>query len=182
MNHKGTVLLETDRLILRPFVSEDAEAVFNNWANDDEVTKYLTWPTHQSVEQTKEFMNFCLSCYEQPDGYQWGIELKDTHELIGNISVVRINEAVDAASLGWVLGRKWWGQEIMPEAAEKVISYLFREVGAKRIDAEHDVNNPKSGRVMEKVGMKYEGTFRQFARNNQGIVDCAIYSVLSAEQ
>lgn len=182
MEHKGTVPLETERLILRRFTENDAPAVFANWASDDEVTKYLTWPTHPCVEASLGYMRYCVQAYQKVTTYQWGIELKDTHELIGNISVVQLDETVDGAELGWVIGRRYWGQGYMPEAAQKVVDFLFDEVGANRIAARHDPNNPNSGRVMLKIGMKYEGTLRQSDRNNQGIVDCCCYAILRAER
>ena len=182
MKHKGTVYLETDRLILRPFRREDAEAVFRNWASDPEVTKFLTWPTHTSVEMSLDYVKFCIHGYEEKTSYNWGMELRETHELIGNISVVKIDEDTQSVELGWVTGRSWWGNGYTAEAAQRVIDFLFDEVGANRIGARHDSNNPNSGRVMQKSGMKYEGTLRQSDRNNQGIVDCAYYSVIAADR
>ena len=181
MNHKGTVTLETERLILRKFTENDAEAVFRNWASDSEVTKYLTWPTHTSVDNSLGFMKFCVDSYQSPDSYQWGIVLKETGELFGNISVVKVIEDLEAVELGYVIGRKYWGKGYMTEAVKAVIAFLFNEVGANRISARHDTNNIASGKVMQKAGMKYEGTLRQCDRNNQGIVDCAVYSILKRE-
>lgn len=181
LKHKGTVTLETERLILRKFTEEDAPAVFQNWASDDEVTKYLTWPTHQSVENSLGYMRFLLDTYKEKNSYQWGIELKETGELFGNISVVKIEEEVDAVELGYVIGRRFWNNGYMTEAVKAVIAFLFDQVGARRIAARHDINNPGSGKVMQKAGMRYEGTLRQSDRNNQGIVDCAVYSILKEE-
>jgi len=181
MNHKGTVTLETERLILREFEEKDADAVFRNWASDDAVTKYLTWPTHRTVADSAGYMQFCVNSYREPDSYQWGIVLKETGELFGNISVVKLNEDIDAAELGYVIGRSFWGNGYMAEAVKAVIAFLFDEVGANRISARHDPDNPNSGRVMQKAGMKYEGTLRQCDRNNRGIVDCAVYSILKRE-
>ena len=172
MEHKGTIRLETDRLILRQFKIEDAENVFNNWASDDEVTKYLTWPTHSSVEMSRGYMEFCINGYNEKNVYQWGMEMKNSHELIGNISVVKIIDEIDSVELGWVIGRK---------AAERLLEFFFTEVSVNRICAGHDIDNPNSGRVMQKIGMKYEGTLRQSGKNNQGIVDMANYSVLRKE-
>ena len=182
MKHIGTTTLETERLILRRFTAEDAGSMFNNWASDDEVTKYLTWPTHKSVEDSKWFINFCLEGYKDLSFYNWAIELKDDHELIGNISIVDINEEADEMSFGWVLGKKYWGNGYAPEACNKVIDVMFNEVGINRMIAEHDVNNPKSGRAMQKLGMKFEGIIYQCRKNNQGIVDCAKYSLLKTER
>lgn len=181
MNNKGTVRLETERLILRKFTKEDAQAVFNNWASDDEVTKFLTWPTHTSIEDSEGYINFCLDSYQNDDSYQWGIELKETGELFGNISVVKLNEDIDAVELGYVIGRRFWGNEYTVEATKAVIAFFFEEVGANRVAARYDTNNPNSGKVMKKAGMKYEGTLRQNDRNNQGIVDCSVCSILKEE-
>lgn len=166
MEHKGAICLEIDRLILRPFKIEDAEEVFNNWASDDEVTKYLTWPTHSSVEMSRSYMEFCINGYNEKNVYQWGMELKNSHELIGNISVVKIIDEIDSVELGWVIGRKWWGNGYTAEAAERLLEFFFTEVSVNRICAGHDIDNPNSGRVMQKIGMKYEGTLRQSGKNN----------------
>lgn len=181
MNHQGTVTLETERLILRRFVIEDADEMYRNWASDDEVTKYLTWPTHADTEVTKTVLRSWISEYERPDHYNWGIELKADGQLIGNLAVVDHHEEKESAVLGWCMGRSWWGQGIMPEAAKSVIEYLLLEVGFNRIGACHDKNNPKSGRVMQKIGMQYEGILRANGRNNQGIIDEVWYSVLREE-
>ncbi|MDO4501242.1 MAG: GNAT family N-acetyltransferase [Erysipelotrichaceae bacterium] len=173
MKHLGTKELLGERLRLRRFVFGDAEAVYNVWASDDEVTKYLTWPTHQSVDTSKSYMEYSIPKYEEKDHYQWAIELKESHELIGEISVVNIEG--DSAELGWVLGRKYWGHTYMKEAAELVIKYLFDEINVKEIIGKHDVNNPKSGRVMQKLGMHFEGIYPGAGKNNQGIVDLAVY-------
>lgn len=182
LKHIGTKTYETERLILRPFTEEDAEAVFYNWASDDEVTKYLTWPTHSGVEVSCGYVSYCMQQYSTSSCYQWGIELKSTHELIGNISVVSSIDELECMELGWVIGRKYWGNGYTPEAAAKVIDVLFDEVGANCVYAGHDVNNPKSGRVMQKIGMKFEGVLRQFGKNNQGIVDVARYSIVKSER
>lgn len=181
MNHIGTRPLETERLILRRYTAQDAPAIYRNWASDDEVTKYLTWPTHSDVGVTEWVLTDWVKRYDQPDTYHWGLELKATGELIGDIAVVDMDENVLEAELGWCMGRKWWGNGYMPEAALAVLKYLFAEVGFNRIRSSHDVNNPKSGRVMQKIGMTFEGIHRQAGRNNQGIVDMAVYAILKQD-
>lgn len=181
LKHQGTIRIETERLILRRFMVEDAEEMYQNWASDDEVTKYLTWPTHPDSNATGMLLNMWVSNYCKPENYNWGIELKETGELIGNISVVQHNDEKSTAVLGWCMGKSWWGQGIMPEAAKAVIKYLFEEVGFNRIAADHDKENPKSGRVMQKIGMTYEGTLRANGKNNRGIIDEVWYSVLAEE-
>ena len=181
LSHKGTQPIETSRLILRRAVREDAEAMFRNWASDPEVTKYLTWPTYEKVETAYQILDLWASEYEKPDYYQWMIVLKELGEPIGSISVVRQNERVEEAEIGYCIGSRWWHKGIMTEALIAVIEYLFTEVGMNRVAARHDPNNPHSGGVMRKCGMKYEGTHRACDRNNQGICDAAQYAILRSE-
>lgn len=77
MKHKGTVTIETERLILRRFTVNDVSAAFHNWTNDERVTEFLRWPTHKSIEITERVLNSWISEYEKSDYYQWAIVLKD---------------------------------------------------------------------------------------------------------
>lgn len=182
MNHVGTQTIETPRLILRPFVMADARAMYENWASDPEVAKYVTWPAHSSVEVTRMLLGEWIVRYQKPDNYNWAIELKDGDgKPIGNISAVAGNEDLNIIEIGYCLGRAWWSGGMMTEALKAVISFFFGRVGANRVEARYDVNNPASGRVMVKAGMTFEGTLRQAARNNQGIIDIGMCSILAEE-
>ena len=178
MTHIGTQYIETDRLILRRFELSDAPAMFANWASDDEVTKYLTWPTHTDVSVTEWVVGEWAGHYSEKDFYQWAIVLKENGpEPIGNISVVRWEQEGQVPIVGYCLGRRWWHQGIMTEALGAVIDFLFDRVGVERIVAGHDVNNPHSGGVMRKCGMRFEKIREKSHRNNQGVVDTASYSI-----
>ena len=171
LNKTGTQTIETHRLILRQYRIGDAEDMFNNWASDPEVTRFLTWPPHASVEVTRTLLNNWIQRYENGDYFNWAIEWKESGRVIGNISVVKFNEATESADMGYCMSRAFWGRGIMPEALQAVMDYLFDVVGVRRVAACHDVNNPKSGRVMEKAGMKTEGILRGAGKNNLGICD-----------
>lgn len=181
MEHKGTVWLETDRLILRRFTMEDTDAMYRNYASDPSVTTYLTWPRHKSPEVTQALLKQWTTQYVYRDFYQWAIELREIREVIGSISVVGWQKEVDAAELGWCIGSRWWGLSLVPEAAAAVVRYLFENVGVLRVAARCDVENPRSARVMEKIGMTCEGTLRASGRNNRGIVDMLCYGILRSE-
>ena len=167
MNKPGTQQLETHRLILRRFRAEDAEDMFRNWASDPEVTRYLTWPAHGSVEITRMVLADWISRYDDGSFFNWAIVLKETGEVIGNIAAVSVIESLESAELGYCLGRAFWGRGIMPEALRAVNAWLFETAGLRRVIAHHDVNNPGSGRVMAKAGMKLEGILHGAGRNNQ---------------
>ena len=179
MNHLGTKLLKTDRLILREFVPEDAPAMYKNWAADPEVTAFLTWPPHASLHITEEVIRQWIRGYQRPDFYQWAIELKELGQPVGSISVVSYNNDVDSAQVGYCLGKAWWNRGIMTEALTAVMEFLFQEVNASRVEARHDTRNPRSGAVMRKCGMEFEGTLRRSDRNNQGICDASWYAALA---
>ena len=182
MNHRGTGTIETERLILRRFSMDDAEAMYRNWASDPEVTKYLTWPTHESVDVTKEVLEEWISSYALKNFYQWAIILKEHgSDPIGGISAVKMNDDIGMVHIGYCIGRDWWHKGIMTESLNAVIDFFFDEVGANRIESRHDPDNPHSGMVMKKCGMKYEGTMRSADRNNQGICDTCCYAVLKSD-
>lgn len=181
MQDLGTKVLETPRLILRPFTVDDAPAMFANWASDGEVTKYLTWPTHTDPAVTRAILEDWVGRYADPAWYNWAIVWRETGEAIGNISVVARQAETACFHIGYCLGRAFWHKGIMTEAFSAVIRFLFEEVGANRVDACHDVRNPHSGQVMEKCGLTYEGTLRQRGKNNQGVCDAAWYGILKED-
>ncbi|MCR5324063.1 MAG: GNAT family N-acetyltransferase [Lachnospiraceae bacterium] len=182
MNKTGTQTIETDRLILRRFRVEDAEDMFSNWASDPEVTKFLTWPPHSSVEVTRNLLSDWVLRYEDGGYFNWVIEYKETGKAIGNISVVKLNEEVGSADIGYCMSRAYWGNEIMPEALKAVMDFLFDNVGLNRVAACHDANNPKSGRVMDKAGMKLEGILREAGKNNLGICDKVWHAMIRSDR
>ena len=183
LTHRGTKTIETDRLILRRFTMEDAEPMFRNWASDDQVTKHMTWPTHESVEVSRMVLADWTAGYAGDMFYQWAIVLKENGpEPIGSISAVHIKEKTRCAAIGYCMSRSHWGKGIMAEALTAIIDFFFEEVGINRVEADHDPNNPASGRVMEKAGMTYEGTMRQAGRSNQGIIDVSRWAILRQDR
>lgn len=183
MTHTGTQKLETDRLILRRYVSEDAPAKYKNWTSDPEVTKFLMWKPHPSEEYTQTVTDECVKQYSDDKFYRWAIVFKENgDEPIGDIAVVRMDEEVSMVHIGYCLGRAWWHRGIMSEALKAVMDFMFDIVGVNRIESRHDPRNPNSGKVMQKCGMKYEGTLRSADWNNQGICDASYYALLKSER
>ncbi len=182
MKHCGTQRLETERLILRRFVIEDADAMYKNWASDDEVTKYLTWPTHPNIDVSKFVMDDWVNSYSDEKNYHWAIVLKENgDEPIGSIGAVHMNEEISMVHIGYCIGRTWWHQGITYEAMKAVMDFFYKEVRVNRIESQYDPRNANSGKVMEKCGMKCEGIMRSSNRNNQGICDACYYALLKSE-
>ena len=175
-------MLESDRLILRRFVMDDAQAIYDNWASDSEVTKFLMWPTHENVEATRKILSDWTSQYYKDDFYIWAITIKENGDSPGgSISVVDKDDRIKMVHIGYCIGRQWWNQGMISEAFGLTISYLFNEVQVNRIATRHDPRNPASGKVMQKCGLKYEGMQREADWNNQGICDASMYAILAKD-
>ena len=144
--------IETSRLLLRHFTVEDTDEMFNNWASDPEVTKYMTWNPHTSVEETKRILETWVDNYKNPNTFRFAITLKQTNELIGSIDVV---DYVDGyPEIGYCLSRKHWNKGYMTEALKSFVIYLS-DKGYKEIVIEADVRNIGSNRVIEKCGFSF---------------------------
>ena len=183
MNHIGTRYIETDRLILRRFELSDAQAMFDNWASDDEVTKYLTWPSYTDVAAVEQKLEQWVSRYTDADRYHWAIILKENGpQPIGSIGACHWHENGDTPEIGYCMGRRWWRRGIMTEALGAVLDFLFERVGVEQIVALHDTNNPHSGGVMRKCGMVFDGVREKAGKNNQGVVDMARYVLKAGDR
>ena len=182
MKHLGTKTLESDRLILRRFTMDDAQAMYENWAGDSEVTKFLMWQTHENIEASKAILSEWMSQYGNDNYYNWAITIKESGDMpIGSIGTVEVKDIVKMVHIGYCIGRKWWNRGITSEAFGRIISYLFDEVQLNRIESRHDPVNVGSGRVMQKCGLIYEGTQRESDWNNQGICDTSWYAILARD-
>jgi Predicted acid phosphatase len=158
----GSKTLKTKRLILRKFKASDLDDCIKNWWNDEEVTRYMTWNPHNNREISKEFMNYNLINYGKYNFFQWAIVLKETKEVIGSISA--FNADGKECEIGYCLAKKYWHQGIMSEAYSCVLDYLFNVINYEVVYARHDIDNPHSGDVMMKCGMKYEKDVRSLAK------------------
>lgn len=119
-----------------------------------------------------------MSRYKNNNYYQWCIELKEISQAIGSIGVVSSLKNIHSVDIGYCISKKYWNKGIMTEALNAVIDFLFNSVNVNRIQTVHAFENKASGRVMEKCGMKYEGTNRQAARNCQSICDICVYAII----
>lgn len=181
MKHKGTVPLETERLILRRLVSGDADAVFRNWASNPQVSKYARQQPHNSIEETKEYCDGIISSYSDETHYFWVIVPKDLNEPIGRVNITQQNEVIEMVHVSFMIGERWWNNGYMSEALAEILRFFFKTVGVNRIEGRNDPQNPSSSKVMTKCGFQYEGILRQGGRNSFGLVDCEQYAILAED-
>jgi len=151
--------IETERLVLRKPRLDDAPFVFAGWAQDKEVTHFLTWRPHQTIEQTKEFIQSCLSVWGHESRFPYMITLKENDEIVGMIDP-RIEGS--KAGIGYVAAHSHWGKGYVTEATGAIIAWAFQRSLIYRVYATTDVENVASRRVLEKVGMQCEGMLRKY--------------------
>jgi ribosomal-protein-alanine N-acetyltransferase len=182
VKHLGTKQLETNRLILRKFSIDDAEDMFKNWANDEEVTKYLSWLPHGRIEVTKNILLSWADNYKKMEAYNWGIVAKDIGEVIGSISVVNSFCEGLVFEIGYCISKTYWNKGITTEALKTVIKFLIKEVKVERVHAIHNIDNVASGKVMLKAGMIFEGKLRKYHLNRDGVLeDVNMYSKIDTD-
>ena len=181
MNNIGTQMIETERLVLRKFVIEDAPDAFNNWYSDFEVVMWLQNNVHTDISQTKDYLTWFISSYEKLDFYRWAITLKNENIVIGSIGFTISSERDSVADLSYSLCKRFWNQGIITESLKSVLQYGLVQVGINRIEAFHATTNPASGKVLKKAGMKYEGHSRQKYKSHRGFEDCDLYAILQED-
>ncbi len=171
MRHQGTAQLSTSRLSLAPLGPADAEEMFQNWAGDPAVARFMRWPAHKNSLETFQLLAGWECLYQNADYYNWGIRRQADGALLGNISVV-LGEHQDplewatpgldfSAGIwepGYCLGRAFWGRGYATEALKAVRDFWFSAVGGAWLGGCHMAENPASGRVMEKAGWHFDHT------------------------
>ena len=174
-------VLETERLLLRRMRPEDAEAMFA-YASDPEVTRYVLWETHNSIVDTRNFLNFVAESYGRGDFGAWGIVFKETGAFIGTCGFDAGYSPEHArAEVGYALSRDYWGRGIMPEAVRALLRFGFEMLDLNRIESRCILENKASARVMEKAGMVHEGTFREREIIKGFYRDMKVYAILRGE-
>jgi ribosomal-protein-alanine N-acetyltransferase len=175
MNHLGTKIIETERLILRKWKIDDAEDVFS-YCGDGTIVPV----PHKNVEQTKNELTNWIKDYEKMDTYEWGIELKSIKKIIGVVFVVEKDDKNEVCTIAYTLSKIHWNNGYTTEVLYHVLRYLINDVGYNRVEGGHFTDNPASGRVMEKAGMKYEGTKRQGNINwkTGKFIDSKLYGII----
>jgi [ribosomal protein S5]-alanine N-acetyltransferase len=151
--------LITSRLILRLPQVEDAQAIYDGYAQDPEVVKYLTWRPHPDIETTRAFLLRCLQCWENSTAFPWVIVAKGNRSLVGMIEL-RIEPY--RADLGYGLARPFWGQGFATESVKAVLGWALDQPAIFRVWAVCDIENTASARVLEKAGMVREGILRRY--------------------
>ena len=172
--------LETPRLILRRIAMRDANDIFA-YSSDPEVARHVLWSAQRSIGEAREYCRFMIRRYRADEPSSWGIVEKATERMVGTIGYMAYSEENATVEVGYSLARWLWNGGYMTEALEQVIDYTFDAMRVNRIEAQHELSNPASGRVMQKCGMQREGVIRQRLYNKGKYVDVALYAILRSD-
>ncbi len=173
-------VLETPRLFLRPLRMSDARDLYA-YAQDPEVSRHVLWEAHRSLSDSRQFLRAAIRQYRRGLPGSFAITLKDSGRMIGTVGFMWVNTDYWSAEVGYSLSRAYWNRGIMTEALRAVVAFGFDELRLNRIEAQHEVDNPASGRVMAHVGMQPEGVLRQRVRNKGRFADVKLYAILRSD-
>ena len=172
--------LETWDLFLRRVERKDAQDIFS-WSSDPLVARYVLWDAHQSLSETRQYIRFQRSRYREGFPASWVMELKSTGRVIGTIGFVWYSSLNRSAELGYSLARDCWNHGLATQALSAVCQSAFSSLSVYRLEAQHDVRNPASGRVLEKCGFHREGLLRSRVWNKGELADVILWSRLRSD-
>jgi ribosomal-protein-alanine N-acetyltransferase len=172
--------LETERLVLRAMRVKDTDDMYE-YAQNAEVTQYLLWRPHQTRDYTRRYLEYLAGRYRIGAHYEWAMIHKASGRMIGTCGFASIDCPNNRAELGYVLNPAFRGQGLVVEAAARVLRFGFNVLGLHRIEARYMVENTASRRVMDKLGMRFEGVARSELLVRGSYRDIGKCAILAAE-
>lgn len=179
MNHIGTVILETERLVLRRIREEDAQEIYEGFVNQEEFLYYANKEKRTLEEEVKSLENIDIK-YENKEYYNWLITLKETGKIIGSINL-KVENKNDSVEFNYVIDNRFVNKGYMTEALKKVKEFAFNIINVNRFQGGCVISNNKSKKVMEKCGLKCEGILKSYIKLNDGYHDMYMYSSIKGE-
>ncbi len=172
--------LSTERLLLRPFSLSDARDVQRLAGDKSIADTTLSIPHPYEDGAAEEWISKHQETFDRGEGVTFAVTTKTDGTLIGAISLMGVREG-HQAELGYWIGKTYWDKGFCTEAARAVLQYAFREMDLLRVHACHLSRNPSSGRVMQKIGMQYEGRRRQHVKKWNIPEDLELYGILRSD-
>jgi len=179
MNTMPTIY--SKRIILRPFTADDAQAVTDYAGDHDIAYNTLNIPHPYDITMAQSWIQTHQQLFDDERSLVLAIERIEPKNLIGAIGLHDIRRDYDRAEIGYWIGKSFWNQGYCTEAAIALLNYGFTHYNLNRILAYHFSYNPASGRVMQKIGMKHEGTLRQHVKKLGTYIDLEVYGILRGE-
>lgn len=173
--------IETNRLLLRKLRPTDVENYYERLGGSEEVTRYMLWKPHASIQESRESIEKVLKKYRENNGYCWGIALKENDSLIGRVDLLRIDEERKCCSFAYMLGKQYWNRGFGTEVLQGIFSFAFDKLKMQRITADHIRENIASGKAMQKAGMRYVGKQASKYEKNGKTYDADVYMITAQE-
>ncbi len=172
--------LTTPRLTLRRMLVSDTEDMYA-YASRLDVTQYLTWYPHPDRDYTREYLQYLGNRYSAGMFYDWAIVYEPDCKMVGTCGFTSFNCTADSAEVGYVLNPEYWGKGIAQEALQRVLRFGFENLKLHRIEAKYIEENERSRRLMERVGMTFEGVIREGMLIKGNYVNVGVCAILDRE-
>ena len=181
LTHIGTETITTDRLILRRFEYSDTDSMLRNWIADEKVQSMYSEPVYSTEDEVKELLDKYIGSYEKDDYYRWAVIEKESGECIGQIAYFLVDSKNHFAEIEYCIGSEFQCRGYATEAAKAVIEYGFDKINLHKVQICTKTINQKSRRVIEKCGLTFEGTLRDYFFMNGEYVGRHYFSMLREE-
>ena len=169
--------IETQRLVLQRLKYEDAEEIFYTYASKPEATRYMAWPTHKTLKDTRTFLDYAMQGWERGIDYSYGIRLQSNNRFIGSIGILNDNGKIQ---FGYILSPTQWGKGYATEACSNLIQVVKAIPDIQQIGTFVDIENTASRKVLLKTGLKEDFIFSKwfaFVNQNNELKDCVLFSL-----
>jgi len=171
----------TPRLLLRKLRLADTEAYFLHLGSSEAVTRHMLFNPHRQIGESRASIEKSLSRYARGGCYRWAVTLRENDTLIGVFELLRFDEYDGSCSFAYMLGQDFWNRGYGTEAMKAAFRFAFRELGAEIIRADHMAENPASGAVMRKAGMRFIGIVPEKYEKNGILHDACCYEIRRSE-
>ena len=174
------LILESERLLLRPIKESDADDIFEIFS-DKEVMKYYDLLPFSSINDAVNQVGVFRECLSEKTMIRWGIELKESNKLIGTCGFFAFSEESLKAEMGYELNSKYWNKGVMSEALKMIMDFIFKETDINRIEACVEPMNTSSLKLLESLGFTKEGLLRQYELCRDQLIDITIWGLLRSD-
>lgn len=181
LSHKGTQTIETERLILRPFLHTDHDDMLTYWVSDPKIQSPYCEPIYTTKEEVRGLLDKYIGSYENLDYYRWAIIEKESGICIGQIAIFLVDNKNHFCEIEYALGSKFHRKGYASEAVKSILNFSFNEVNFHKVQVCHNGDNIASQGVIRKCNFTYDGNLRDFFYMDGKYVDRLYYSMLKEE-